>query len=466
MAIYHCSIKNISRSDGKSAVASASYRAGEKLHDEELDKSFDYTRKENVVHKEIILCDNAPSAYADRATLWNAVQKVESVSDARLAREFEIAFPEEWSQEQCIEYGREFCKSLAKEGMCVDWAIHWKEGNHHFHAMATTRPIKENGEWGNKEKKAYKLDENEQRIPIMDAKTGEQKVDSRNRKQWERVLVESTDWNKREKVQEWRERWETIANEHLSEKDKINCLSYEKQGLDILPTIHEGYAAREMEKRGEVADRCELNREIRAVNEEIEKAKQGLLEIPSLKAQIATLKAILEQRIQNTVQSVKTALKAPTRVSAPKLDQSTIEWAENRYTLAKSYTSQIKDKQSQLDAEERKFFKNAKRIADLEEDIADLKELRADVYVEVSKKVGRTIEKSKDIKELLKGNGWSDEWQPSRNKGVKVKDEREIAQEKRENWEVMKQFAKSEMERQKALPTPTKNLKKDIRDSR
>ena len=93
MAIYHCSIKLIGRSGGRSAVASAAYRSGEKLLNEETGILHDFTRKSGVVMSEILLPVNAPDRFHDRQTLWNEVQKVEKRSDAQLAREVEVALP-------------------------------------------------------------------------------------------------------------------------------------------------------------------------------------------------------------------------------------------------------------------------------------------------------------------------------------------------------------------------------------
>lgn len=266
MAIYHCSVKNISRSGGKSAVASASYRAGEKLEDRETGLTHDYTNKKEVAYSEIILCENAPSEYQDRETLWNAVEEVEKQSNARLAREWEVALPNELTLDQSKELVRGFAQSLADEGMCVDVNIHWKEGNHHAHIMGTTRPIKENGEWGQKEKKAYKLDENGQKIPQIDPQTGEQKIGARGRKMWQRETVEANDWNKTEKVEEWRERWAEHCNRYLEKEQQIDHRSFERQGIERIPTIHEGYVARQMEEKGQTAERCEINRDINAAN--------------------------------------------------------------------------------------------------------------------------------------------------------------------------------------------------------
>ena len=266
MAIYHCSVKNISRSSGKSAVASASYRAGEKLEDRETGLTHDYTHKTEVAYSEIILCENAPREYQDRETLWNAVEEVEKQSNARLAREWEVALPHELTLEQSKELVRGYAQSLADEGMCVDVNIHWKEGNHHAHIMGTTRPIKENGEWGQKEKKAYKLDENGQKIPQIDPQTGEQKIGTRGRKMWQRETVEANDWNKTEKVEEWRERWAEHCNRYLEKEQQIDHRSFERQGIERIPTIHEGYVARQMEEKGQTAERCEINRDINAAN--------------------------------------------------------------------------------------------------------------------------------------------------------------------------------------------------------
>ncbi len=279
MAIYHCSIKIISRSSGRSAIAASAYRAGEKLLDKEKDIEHDYTKKQGVVFSQILLPQNAPKEYKDRQILWEEVQKIEKASNAQLAREFEIALPKELNLPQSKVLIQNFCKDLVKEGMCIDLAIHDKgDGNRHAHIMATTRAIKENGQWATKEKKDYALDENGERIPLIDPKTGQQKVDNKNRKQWKRITIEANDWNKREKVEQWRENWTKHCNRYLKTHNvQIDHRSYKRQGLDKIPTIHEGYAARLMEKNGKTSDRCQINREI-AQLEELEK-EEKLLQI-------------------------------------------------------------------------------------------------------------------------------------------------------------------------------------------
>ena len=270
MAIYHCSIKNISRSGGRSVVAASAYRAGEKLEDQETGLIHNYTNKSEVAYSEIFLCENAPEEYHNREVLWNAVEKIEKQSNARLAREWEVALPNELTLEQSQQLVRAFAQSLTFEGMCVDANIHWKEGNHHAHILGTTRPIESDGQWGKKEKKAYALDEHGQKIPQIDPATGKQKIGARGRKIWERVTVEANDWNKPEKVEEWRKRWANQCNHYLEQEHQIDHRSLERQEIERIPTVHEGYAARQMEKRGKAAERCEINRNIAEVNRQLD----------------------------------------------------------------------------------------------------------------------------------------------------------------------------------------------------
>jgi ATP-dependent exoDNAse (exonuclease V) alpha subunit len=289
MAIYHCSIKNISRGSGKSAVASASYRAGEKLEDLETGLIHDYTRKKEIAYSEIFLCKNAPKEYQDRGTLWNAVEQIEKQSKARLAREWEVALPNELTLEQSKELVKGFAQSLVDEGMCVDVNIHWKEGNHHAHIMATVRAINEKGQWAPKTKKVYCRDVYGQKIPLIDKNTGLQKVDKQNRKQWKCYKDDYTDWNKREKVEEWRSRWAEHCNMALEKAQsiaRVDHRSYAAQGKEILPTIHEGYIARKIEANGGISERCEINREIRGKNYLIQKF---IYEIQLLTKQITDL---------------------------------------------------------------------------------------------------------------------------------------------------------------------------------
>ena len=270
MSIYHCSIKNISRSSGRSAVACAAYRSGEELEDLETGITHDYRKKTGIAFAEIFLCKNAPERFQNREELWNEVEKIEKAADARLAREIEVAIPRELSLEEMKNLVAGYAKMLTEEGMCVDAAIHLKVGNPHAHLMCTTRKIKADGTWDQKEKKVYALDEFGNKIQVIDQETREQKIGARGRRIWKRVTVAANDLNAKENVEKWRKMWSEHCNAYLEPEQQIDHRSYERQGKkDVIPTIHEGYAAREMEKRGKLAERCEINREIAAANRDI-----------------------------------------------------------------------------------------------------------------------------------------------------------------------------------------------------
>ncbi len=294
MAIYHCSIKIISRAGGRSAVASAAYRSGEKLMSEETGILHDFTRKSGVICCEIMLPENAPLEYADRSTLWNDVQKVETRSDARFAREIEVALPKEMDRESQIECVQNYIRdNFISKGMIADWALHDKgDGNPHAHIMLTCRGIGEDGKWDPKTKSVYANDRDEQgrpvydpakpsydprdrertseyRIPVLD-ENGNQKYRERSGKGkemlWVRINIPANDWNDRKYAEIWRASWAEHCNRYLSEDQKIDHRSYVRQGIDKEPTIHEGVTARQMELNGNTSERCSINREIRERN--------------------------------------------------------------------------------------------------------------------------------------------------------------------------------------------------------
>lgn len=292
MAIYHCSIQIMSRSTGRSAIACAAYRSASALYNEEIGEVSDFTNKHGVVYSEIMLPANAPAAYQDRATLWNAVQAVEKAGNAQLAREVEVGLPKELSRETQIKLVQEYVReNFVDRGMIADFSIHDKEdGNPHAHIMLTTRGLKANGEWAAKEKKDYARDENGEKIPLIDPETGLQKVRIRKgkgeEKLWQRVTVEANDWNKQANAEIWRASWATHCNQYLAPENHIDHRSYARQGIDLEPTVHEGPAARAMEARGEVSDRCQANREIRERNtlrkrlrEEMQKIEKAVADL-------------------------------------------------------------------------------------------------------------------------------------------------------------------------------------------
>lgn len=288
MAIYHCSIKIGSRSNGRSAVASSAYRSGQSLTSNETGITHDYTKKSGVVWNAVMIPEWVPKEYEDRTTLWNAVEKVEKNKNAQLFREIEVALPRELSREEQINCLSEYVYNhFVLVGMCADVAIHDKgDGNPHAHIMLTTRGIDLNGKWEQKEKKVYKLDEQGERLPIIDQKTGKQKIGKNNRKMWERVTVQTNDWNNQDNAIIWRKAWADVCNQYLEHDKKIDHRSYATQGKEILPTIHEGYIARKIEANGGISERCEINREIRGKNYLIQKF---IYEIQLLTKQITDL---------------------------------------------------------------------------------------------------------------------------------------------------------------------------------
>ena len=240
---------------------------------------------EDLVHSEISLPENAPKEFADRATLWNSVELAEKGQKAQLARMLKASLPNDWSYEVAEEVVRDYVqRNFVEKGMCADWAIHDSEnekGQHnlHFHILLTMRPLTENGEWGTKTKKVYILDENGERVPLIDKKTGQQKVDKQNRKQWKCQTVESTDWNSRENAKMWRKNLaDTInaTNERLGIAVHWEHRSFKEQGIDREPTVHIGAIANALERKGIQTDRGNINREIIRRNMMLEQAKEML----------------------------------------------------------------------------------------------------------------------------------------------------------------------------------------------
>ena len=273
------SIKIGSRSKGQSAIAASAYRSGQKLIDNETGIISDYTRKGGVIHCEISLCRNAPAEYANREVLWNAVHKIEKNKNAQLWREFEVALPQELTRSEQIETVRDFVDVLVRQGMCADWSIHDKEdGNPHAHIMITMRSITKEGSWAAKSRKVYDLDENGNRIYLGKDKTG--------RRQYKSHKEDYNDWNKPERVEEWRAEWAKCCNKRLSERDRIDHRSYARQGKDQMPTVHEGYVARKLTGRGELSERVELNEKIRQENALLAEIKAIEKEIEQLKIEI------------------------------------------------------------------------------------------------------------------------------------------------------------------------------------
>lgn len=286
MAIYHLTTRIISSGKGKSAVASSAYLSAQKLHSDKYGLSFNYTRKEEVVFSEVLLPRYAPEEFGDREVLWNAVEKYENKINSRYAREFEFAIPNEWNRDEAITRSREYIQTnFVDKGMIADWAYHEKEGNHHVHCMCTLRAFNKDGTWSKMRKSEFALDENGNRIPILD-ESGNQKVRKRKgkgeEKLWKRIDVVNNQWNSKEQLIEWRKKWADFCNQYLDEENQIDHRSFEERGLELMPTIHEGYAARQMEENGKVSDRCQHNRKVKEANNLIIKIQKEIKELTGL----------------------------------------------------------------------------------------------------------------------------------------------------------------------------------------
>lgn len=263
MAIYHLSVKTISRSAGRSATAAIAYRSGELIVDQRTGLAHDYTRRSGVEYKEIFLPENSPAWAADRSRLWNAAELAETRKNSTVAREFEVAIPADLNKAQRLQLVSEFARELVqRHGMAVDVAVHTpgKEGderNHHAHILCSTRRLMPEGFT----EKTRELD---------NQMSGE--------------------------VIHWRQRWAEVSNQHLEKagsQARIDHRSLEAQRaaavergdveqaakLDRVPTVHLGPNVVQMEQRGKRTERGDVGREIDRVNGQIidfEKARKRI----------------------------------------------------------------------------------------------------------------------------------------------------------------------------------------------
>ncbi|QFT02068.1 Mobilization protein A (plasmid) [Labrenzia sp. THAF191b] len=323
MAIYHLSMKPVSRATGRSAVASMAYRAGEKLTNERDGITHDYTAKQGVEHAEIVLPEGSHADWArDRSALWNAAEFAEKRKDARVAREFEIALPHELSAEQRLEATREFAQELANRyGAAVDFAIHAPHDasdvrNHHAHVMMTTRQVTEEGLG----EKTYLEHKNARLLSAGLATTDMQ-------------------------LRDIRQTWEGIANERLAMAGldiRIDHRSHMERGLEISPTEHMGVHATQMERRGLDVARTRLDEEAAQRNADLirEKPEQVLTLITGEKSVFdrRDISRTLHRYINDDVQEFQSAFAkvmaspALVELQPERIDQATGEIALARFS--------------------------------------------------------------------------------------------------------------------------------------
>lgn len=327
MAIYHHSVKIIGRSSRRSSVGAAAYRSGEKIHNEYDGVTHDYTHrnsvssaayrsgdilhsqgdnlthdfsmKRGIVYTEIMLPDNAPREFSNRATLWNEVEKSEKRRDAQTAREVEISLPKELSLEQQIELTKEYVKeNFVGKGMIADFSIHHAGHEHenispynpHAHIMLTMRDVDENGFSKKKNR----------------------------------------DWNKKSHLNEWRENWSETANKFLEKygfDERIDHRTLAEQGIDREPMKYMGLNYKYIKEQARL-DKWRFKQEMKIENAEIRDVEWQILELEREKAHLIELYA---QRTEfQEKRLIAKGKKAKVFDEAIKSVESSIDYAQKR----------------------------------------------------------------------------------------------------------------------------------------
>ena len=388
MAIFHLEAKAVSRGSGRSAVAASAYMSCSEIHNEYDGITHDFTRKRGLVWDQIFLPRNAPPEWKSRSVLWNAVEAAEKSKDSRLARELVVALPIELDKTQCA------------------------------HILLTVRPLDDKGRWQNKTEKEYLCVRNGEEkgftsSEFLSAKlegwekqyqyfVGKKKVymppSEAEKHDYKRVnkYPKSTRfgrqnpiaarWNSDEQLVVWREQWAQITNKYLDEANHsdahIDHRSHADRGLDEQPTIHEGYVAQAMERKRIIADRCEINRQIKADNALLRELKATMRKIsqsvknalPALAEAMETLREkmiVLRYHLQignavarkskRTIQSEKATLAKYTAVA----EQITAKKKERKELQNKKKSTPVLRITIQRDL--------SRQIAELTEELEELK---------------------------------------------------------------------------------------------
>ena len=423
MAIYHLEAKVISRGAGRSAVAAAAYMSCSQILNDYDGVQHDYTRKQGLVWQQIFLPEYAPLEWSDRGTLWNTVEENEKTKDSRLAREFVVALPIEMGKAEWQNLLTEFIKdNFVADGMCADVCIHDTDGhNPHAHIMVTVRPLAENGQWQYKTEKEYLCVRDGEEMGFTGAefkqaqkegwekqyqyKVGRKKEymapSAAEAAGYERAskTPKSTRfgrqnpiaarWNSDEQLVLWRSAWADVTNRYLERvgaEARIDHRSHADRGILEQPTNHEGVTARAMEQQGFIADRCELNRQIKADNkllrelrsvyEKIAKAVKNT--VPAIAEAMETLRRnmlIFRYQILHT-KANRRSIKNTLADVVPVLRQYS-DLVGQIKTLSRERKGLLDEKKATSALNILKQRELAKRIAQLSEDIEELRSEKA-----------------------------------------------------------------------------------------
>ena len=205
MAIYHFSVKILSKNFGHNTVAASAYRSGSRLQCKSTGTVKNYRRKTEVQYSVIHTPEDAPSWTHDREQLWNTVETFETRKNSQLAREIVLAIPRELTSESRPALLDGFVKdAFVSLGMIADYSIHDKAGNPHAHIMLTLREVSADGlGFGAKRR----------------------------------------DWNNPGLVDKWRSQWAEHANKmlaHQGHTERIDHRSLAEQGIAGPATVHVG----------------------------------------------------------------------------------------------------------------------------------------------------------------------------------------------------------------------------------
>ncbi len=452
MALYHLSAKIISRSNGQSAVGAAAYRSGEKLTNEYDGITHDYRKKQNVEFAIVMLPTNAPPEFADREKLWNAIEQTEKQANAQLAREIEFSLPRELPAEVRKQIALEYIQEqFVDNGMIADVCFHnppkmdsqkhpldangnitknpaeYVYENPHCHCMLTLRPLDENGKWEAKKQKLYVCERDGVRQNFsseeLKKNPGWEKLynykNAKGKKDWftksyveahpekelelvnrypkcEQVVNPKVEkWNSSEMLIAWREAWAVKANDAFKAynmEERIDHRSYKDQGVDFIPTIHEGKAVTIAEKRlkeeydnkianGETAEL--KHTEIRDLNEAIREHNQEIRIVMELKK--------LRQQLSELLKPVKEKFTAWKASWAERLEKIRVEIIKLRIRIKR--TTDVKGKADEAIKSNEEYIRDLSPIR--KEKIDELRSERNSLKKQLDKMTGLFTKKKK-----------------------------------------------------------------------